>query len=403
MYMDSLNTRTLVWRSISRRPFRNIATVLCFAFVAGSLFSGNFLMEGAGQSLDMRLARMGADLVAVPLMYGTYGNHPVILKVPPSVFLMNGAVSETLSGVRGVEQISPQLYMGSLEMKSLAPRPIQLIGCEPGSDFTVQPWLGKQGSDEWQPGQVIIGSEILRDAGDPITLYGHEYTIFGRLDPTGSDADTSVFLHLDDAYALSKEAKEKGVMRTDIPAGEVSAVLIRVSTGEDPGLVASRIQAKLPEIYVILPEETMSRVASQLSAVTSLLYVAASVVTLVTLPLIALVSSMVAHERRQELGILRALGAGRGDIFRFVMIESLILAFAGGIAGVAVSVIALVSLSEPISLILQIPIIVPSASQIVPGCIIAMAAVVGIGGVAAFYPAFRSSRMEIYEIIRSGS
>ena len=401
--MDSLNTGTLIWRSISRRPFRNIATILCFAFVAASLFSGNFLVEGAGQSVDVRLSRMGADLIAVPIMYGTYGNHPVILKVPPSVFLIHGTVTETLRGVRGVEQVSPQLYMGSLEMKSLAPHPIQIIGFETGSDFTVQPWLGRIGAFDLQPGQVIVGSEILREEGDPIVLYGHEYTVSGKLDPTGSDADTSVFLNLDDVYALSREAKEKGVLRTDIPSGEVSAVLIRVAPGEDPGLVASRIQAKLPEIYVILPEETMSRVASQLSAVTSLLYVAALAVTLVTLPLIALVSSMVAHERRQELGILRALGARKGDIFRFVMIESLILAFAGGIAGVAASVITLFSLSESISVMLQIPIIAPSASQIVPGCVLAMVAAVGIGGAAAFYPAFRSSRMEIYEIIRSGS
>ena len=51
--------------------------------------------------------------------------------------------------------------------------------------------------------------------------------------------------------------------------------------------------------------------------------------------LVALVSAV--SERRQELALLRALGAHPGLLLRLVTLEGLILGFAGGVLGVALS------------------------------------------------------------------
>jgi putative ABC transport system permease protein len=59
-------------------------------------------------------------------------------------------------------------------------------------------------------------------------------------------------------------------------------------------------------------------------------------VVLASLPLIALISAMVVHERQREIGLLMAMGAKRKIIFSLVMAESMVRAAIGGIAGIGI-------------------------------------------------------------------
>ena len=64
----------------------------------------------------------------------------------------------------------------------------------------------------------------------------------GRLDPTQSSIDRTIFLRLDDAYAL---AATKGIVPLSAPRivpGDVNAVLIRDSDREDREVVGTRIR-----------------------------------------------------------------------------------------------------------------------------------------------------------------
>ena len=46
---------------------------------------------------------------------------------------------------------------------------------------------------------------------------------------------------------------------------------------------------------------------------------------------------MAANERRREIGVLRALGATRGTVFRLILGESVVIAGLGAAIGVAAS------------------------------------------------------------------
>jgi hypothetical protein len=54
---------------IRNKPGRNLATVFCFAFIAASIFSGQYLPAGAAAGVDLGLSRMGADSLVVPVNY----------------------------------------------------------------------------------------------------------------------------------------------------------------------------------------------------------------------------------------------------------------------------------------------------------------------------------------------
>lgn len=76
----------LIAKNIAHRPVRNGAILVCFAFIAASLFLGHVLMAGATGSVQQELSRLGADIVVVPAQYSSE-SEAVLLRGnrPPSL------------------------------------------------------------------------------------------------------------------------------------------------------------------------------------------------------------------------------------------------------------------------------------------------------------------------------
>src|SRR5512135_2085112 len=78
----------LVVKNLQNYPYRNIAVVLSFAIIAGTLFSALYLVGGARQSLETGMDRMGADIMVVPEKYAA-ASQSVILTGQPTTFFFN--------------------------------------------------------------------------------------------------------------------------------------------------------------------------------------------------------------------------------------------------------------------------------------------------------------------------
>jgi putative ABC transport system permease protein len=166
--------------------------------------------------------------------------------------------------------------------------------------------------------------------------------------------------------------------------------------------VSYRIVDRVPGTRVLTSSALVSTVSDQLAGITQILDLSALVATLISLPLIALISLMVVNERRREIGVLRALGATRTMIFRLIIWESVIIAAIGGILGIASSWIVLMLFQSYIAEVTRIPLSMPVVSSLVSISAITFIVTVAVGGIAALYPAVRSALMEPYEAIRSG-
>jgi ABC-type antimicrobial peptide transport system permease subunit len=99
-------------------------------------------------------------------------------------------------------------------------------------------------------------------------------------------------------------------------------------------------------------------------------------------------------ERVREIGVRRALGAKRVDIFVQILAESLTLAIAGGILGVVASV-GLIKVLEKVVVEANRPELSPFALAV---GIVSSAAV---GVVAGLYPAVRASLLSPVEALRT--
>jgi len=237
--------------SIRNKTGRNVATVFCFAFIAVNIFSGQLLMAGAEAGVNRGISRMGADQIVVPAQYlvflrGSGQNSTMtIVRAEASTYRINATVMNTVGKVAGVSQMSPQLYVSTLNIPKISSTPVDLFGIDPVTDFTIQPWLRHPLKKPLGQGEIIVGNDIKGDVDSRISFFGHSYTIAGRLDPTQSSADRTMFLRLDDAYVL---AAADGVIPASAPritSGDINAVLVRDLPGEDPGLVFTWIKQKL--------------------------------------------------------------------------------------------------------------------------------------------------------------
>jgi putative ABC transport system permease protein len=410
----TMNYRTFLWAGIRNKPWRNLATVFCFAFIAANIFSAQFLMAGAADGVFRGITRMGADQIVVPAQYMVFmrGSGPdntmAIVKAEPSLYRFDNSILDKVRTAEGVSTVSPQLYVTTLEIPELSSSPVDFFGIDPVTDFTVRPWLKKPLEDPFGPGQVLIGNEIFAAVSSQIRIYDHVFTVAGKLDPTRSASDHTIFLGLADAYALSEDDRLLAP-GTTISRGDINAVLVRNSPGKDPDAVLARIRRSLltsyspSQVAVIGRHFSLDPVSRDVEGIPSLLQIISAVVVIATLPLVALIAALVAHERQQEIGLLRAMGAKRKVIFSLILAESVVLAVTGGIAGVALSLVAffLLDILGVLNSALQVSFHMPGIPEIGLMTALALSVVIGIGGISSLWPAYRSSTLNPYDAIRA--
>ena len=391
----------LVARNLQNRPYRNIAVVLSFAIIAGTLFSALYLIGGARQSLDNGLDRMGADIMVVPEKYAA-ASQSVILTGEPSTFFFSDAGYEQIAGLPGVAKASPEIYVATLFGQACCAAGVQIIAIDPERDFTIATWLKENPGVTMGKDDIIVGSAISGDLGTDLLFYGHTFHIVGRLARTGMGLDMAVFTRIEDAYTMADESGVKAAQKLTIPPGMVSAVLVRINPGVSPAAISDEIKQRVPGTRTITPNGLLNAISGQLGAITLLLYGSAITVTAVSIPLMGSISAMVAHERRKEIAILQALGATRSFVMRLMLAESFSLAVIGALAGIGAATIILVGFQDFIAFTLKIPFTIPSPFTVAlyGGSAIVLSVI--IGGIASVYPVYLINHSEPYETMRKG-
>jgi putative ABC transport system permease protein len=290
----------------------------------------------------------------------------------------------------------------------LSSSPVDIFGIDPETDFTIQPWLRQPLNHPLRQDEVITGYQITGEISSQISVLGHMYIIAGRLDPTQSSIDHTVFLRLDDAYSL---AASDGVIPPSAPriaANEVNAILIRDERGADFDSVTAHVRRELlsafPSRYisVIGRHFSLDPLSRNVQDIPDLLNIISAFVVVAALPLIALIAAMVTHERQREIGLLMSMGAKRNVIFFFVIAESLVLAGVGGIAGVAAGFVIFTLLNAQgfLNSALQVTFAMPGPAETSLMAGLALLVVISIGSVSSLWPAYRSCTMNPYDAIR---
>jgi putative ABC transport system permease protein len=111
---------------------------------------------------------------------------------------------------------------------------------------------------------------------------------------------------------------------------------------------------------------------------------------------------MSVYERTGEIGIMKAIGARRSDIFELIWYETLALCIGGGITGVVIAFLGSGIIEYLLRRLIDVGVQgdLVSISPAIMG--LSVGSTVIIGFFAGLYPAWRASSMRPLEAIRSG-
>jgi len=230
------------------------------------------------------------------------------------------------------------------------------------------------------------------------------FQVVGILARTGTPVDSTVHISLNGMEAIHADWRggapmpgmrlsAEQVRQLDLTPKTITAVLV----GLQSRTTVFRVQRQINEftaepLLAILPGLTLQQLWTVLALAENALLVISGLAVLVsfTVMLTALLTGL--NERRREMAILRAIGAGPGHVFALMLGESLALALGGALLGV---------LLLQTGLLLAGPLLEARLGLVIAGWppspheFILLAAVLGGGLLAGLIPAWRAYRYSL--------
>ena len=262
--------------------------------------------------------------------------------VPGSVAVMPEGVKSTSAGsgqflspetedavasAPGVARVTPVMLMMAIPDLHGQKQVIKLVGYD--SSVGGGPWDLAQGREPTADDEVVL-DRVLADRhdfsiGDSFEVGGRELTVVGLSNQTATFSGSYVF------------ARKTFVESLALAPGAATFILVTPIPGTTPDELVAGLQ-QLPETNVLLKSQVMWNdqqvLAGILDQVVLLMVAAAFIVgTLV----VGMVIYTATNERRGEYGILKAIGARNGVLYRVVAAQAVVAAGVGAVFGVGLA------------------------------------------------------------------
>lgn len=236
--------------------------------------------------------------------------------------------------------------------------------------------------------------EIEREVEKPV-LNAYTFKVVGILERGGSKDDGAYFIQLEEAQRIFRRYKM------------LTGIGIRLNDIAKLPMFTDRIynRKELGETQVVSLAEVKGTILNLVQTAKILVMSVAFIAIFVALIGVMNTILMSVFERTQEIGIMKAIGASRLDIFKLIWLETIIICVLGGILGTFIAVFGGRFIERLIRAVMSKAGYVPAGEivhftpQIIIGCFLG-AIVLGI--LSGIWPAYRAAKMRPIEAIRSG-
>ncbi|MBQ9308785.1 MAG: FtsX-like permease family protein [Clostridia bacterium] len=400
-----MTPRQLPLRNLKRKPARTAGLLLLVLFLAFSLFAGTVISMSLQRGLGSLEARLGADIIVVPSSAKSKVDlDGIFLQGTTGYFYMDAGYVDKLQAISGVEQLSPQLFLASLRA-SCCTIPVQVIGIDQATDFSIQPWITKSYSKALGDLDVVVGCKVNADIGESIKIYGENCKVVARLDATGTGLDTAIYCSMDSLRHLLESARALGhdLKISGDPAQVISAVYIRVGDGYDIQKVVDDINLHVRKVQAVRTKSMLTGIADSLSGVSRSVRLLILVIWILCIVILLIAFGMLIHERKKEFAVLRVLGMSRAMLARMMLSESFLLSLMGSILGTALAALLVLPFSTLIEGLLNLPFLLPDTPALLGIALFTVLACLVIGPLSSAFAAFRLSRVDPAAILKEGA
>ncbi len=395
----------LIWKNISRRRGQSVLTVaitmltvMVFVMVLG-------VIQTVNQGLALSRERLGADAILIP-KYATMNDSDLLFTAIPENVYMPKEVFEQAKQLDGIAAMTPQFFTQTLAMSCCdANEEGRIIGYDAETDFILKPYMPEEYRNGLGEKQMIMGDTKGKGLiGFPYMVLGRRFDIVATLEPTGSGMDKMMFL---DMKAVQDLCLSNPILALDWrdrdPYALISAIMIKFEEGVDPAAFVEQVEKSGLETRCVITGDTIAAMQSQLSLTMKIMIALwAASLLIAALTLLGRFNAL-ARERKKEIGLLRAIGLKKGQIFCLIIGETCTMALMGGLLGSGLALYAvkpvIAALQESFRLSASVWTTELAAICGIAGLVLA----VSLGFLAAVSPALKSASMDPQAAITQGS
>ncbi|MBR2283888.1 MAG: ABC transporter permease [Ruminococcus sp.] len=394
--------KSLPLKNLSGKPVRTAVLIIIAALLSFTMLAGGLVVTSLRSGLSSLEDRLGADIMVVPYEATTKSNlENIVLQGSTGSFYMDMSRAEKVHTVEGIGRISDQFFLASTKSDCCS-IPVQIIGFDPETDFTITPWIRRSGGNELGLFDVVVGNDLNAFVGDTMYFYGIECNVAAKLDKTGTSYDTTVFTNEETVKVLLKACIESGINKFESldPDNSTSCILIDPDSEHTAEEIVNDINLHVKKVRAIQTKEMISGISDGLGGISDMTGWLVAAVWLLGLVILLLVFTMSVNERKKEFAVLRVIGASRSRLAGIVMQEALVTGAAGSLIGAAAGLLVIIPFSGAIEEKLSMPFLTPptGTAAVYALAAVLLSAVICAG--AAAVSAFRMSRIDTAVILR---
>jgi putative ABC transport system permease protein len=407
-------TVRLAWRNVWRNPRRTALTVAATVFAVVLVVFFVALAAGLHEKMIEDAVRVHSGHVTI-MGKGYLENQTL-----EQFIRLDQPLQAVLQHTPGIRGYAPRVIGFGLLSKDSATQGIAVLGIDPRREATVTtlPERVRQGTFVSPKGHEIVLGERLAEnlgahIGDQLLLYSVAYsletayelfTVVGVMKLPEPELDRSVaVISLKDAqdfFVYGDRVTEVAILARDADSAPALAATLKRELAGMPGehAVVHTWQQVIPELqqFIFLDDAGM-----YMLLVILIIVVGFGILNTILMAVL---------ERRRELGVVLALGLRPGAMFRLVYMESMLLAGAGLVLGLAAGIpLVLHFVAHPVNLTgtaagaLRLwgiePVLTWKLKPLNP--IGSTITILGVAAVAALYPALKASRSRPVEALRA--
>jgi putative ABC transport system permease protein len=272
---------------------------------------------------------------------------------------------------------------------------VTLRGVEPAS-FELRPQLRIIEGRRFEPGlrEIIVGAGVARlfdgaRVGETLRMRGSDWTVVGIFE-AGDANDSEMWADAGTAQSTFNRGNGFSAVRVGLESPE-SLETLKAALAADPRLTVEVLQEQA--YYSAQTGQFRATIAVLAGVVTFIMALGAIFAALNTM--YAAVAT-----RTREIATLRAIGFGAMPVLVSVMVEAVVLAFVGGVAGAFIAWAMFDNLS--VSTLGQSFTQVVFAFQVsLPLVLSGLAIAMVIGFIGGLLPAVRAARMQVTTALRT--